>query len=174
MLLIAAGAFVRQGIMDWQTTFLVAWLGALLTDAASYAMGRRAGRWARGRVGERYAEVWHQAEEMFRSHGGWAVFATSWLVRGLASPTNLIAGSSRYPFGRFVAWHAAGKLLWILLHAGLGYASAGQWRLIADTVSRYGAWMGACAAVVLVAYLLVRRLRAKQERPASKSPAASG
>ena len=68
MLLIAAGAFVRQGIMDWQTTFLVAWLGAMLSDATSYAMGRWTGRWARGRLSERYAKVWHKAEEMFRRH----------------------------------------------------------------------------------------------------------
>ena len=162
VLLIAAGAFVRQGLMDWQAFLLFGWLGAMLSDALSYAMGRWAGRWAQGRLNERYAAVWHQAEELFRHHGGWAVFVTSWLVRGLAIPTNLIAGSSCYSFRRFVGWDAIGKLFWILLHAGLGYAFASQWQLVSETISSYGGWLGFCAIVGVGIYLLLRRLPAKQ------------
>jgi membrane-associated protein len=168
MLLIAAGALVRQGIMDWRAVFLFAWLGALLSDALSYAMGRRAGRWAQGRLHERYAAVWHRAEARFRDHGGWAVFVTSWLIRGLAIPTNLIAGSSGYPFRRFVTWDATGKLFWILLHAGLGYAFASQWPLVGETIRRYGGWLALCATAGLGLYLLVRRWRA---HPAAPGPA---
>ena len=164
VLLIAAGAFVRQGIMDWRAVFLSAWLGAMLSDALSYAMGRWTGRWARGRLNERYAAVWHQAEELFRNHAGWAVFATSWLIRGLAIPTNLIAGSSCYSFRRFVAWDAVGMLVWILLYAGLGYAFASQWQLVSETISSHGGWLGLCAAVGTGIYLLLRRRRANQGR----------
>jgi membrane-associated protein len=164
MLLIAAGAFVRQGVMDWQAAFLFAWLGALVSDALSYAMGRWTGQWTRGRLHQRYAAVWHQAEELFRKHGGWAVFATSWLIRGLAIPTNLIAGSSGYSFRRFVAWDAVGKLLWILLHAGLGYAFASQWQLLGETIGRYGGWLGLGAVVAVGTTLVLRRLRAHQDR----------
>jgi membrane-associated protein len=170
MLLIAAGAFVRQGIMDWQAAFLFAWLGALVSDALCYAMGRWTGRCARGRLHERYASVWHQAEELFRKKGGWAVFATSWLVRGLAIPTNLIAGSSHYSFWRFTAWDAVGKLLWILLHGGLGYAFASQWQLVGETISIYGGWLGLGAIVAVGTYLLLRRLRANQDCAVGNTP----
>lgn len=162
VLLIAAGAFVRQGIMDWQAAFLFAWLGALLSDALSYALGRWTGGWARGRLSERYAAVWHQAEDLFRAHGGRAVFATSWLIRGLAIPTNLIAGSSGYAFWQFVAWDAVGKFFWILLHAGLGYVFASQWQFVSETISRYGSWLGLCALVGGGIYLFLRRLRANR------------
>jgi membrane-associated protein len=160
VLLIAAGAFVRQGIMDWQVAFLFAWLGALLSDALSYALGRWTGGWARGHLSERYAAVWDRAEELFRARGGWAVFATSWLIRGLAIPTNLIAGSSGYSFWRFVAWDAVGKLFWILLHAGLGYAFASQWQLVSETIRRYSGWLGLGALVGAGIYLSLRRRRA--------------
>ncbi len=162
VLLIAAGAFVRQGIIDWQSAFLLAWLGAVASDALSYSTGRWTGRWARSRLTGRYAAAWHQAEERFRHHGGRAVFATSWLLRGLAIPTNLIAGSSGYSFRHFLAWDAAGKILWILLHAGLGYAFASQWQLVGETISRHGVWFGLCATMGTGVYLLLRRLRARQ------------
>jgi len=162
MLLIAAGAFVRQGIMDWQMTFLLAWMGATVSDALCYAIGRCTGRWARSRLNERYTKVWQRAEDQFRDHGGWAVFAASWLIRSLAVPTNLIAGTSGYPFRRFIAWDATGKILWILLHAGLGFAFASQWQLVSRAIAKYGAWLGLCAAVGVGIYLLVRRLRANR------------
>lgn len=162
VLLMAAGAFVRQGIMDWQAVLLFGWLGAMFSDALSYAMGRWAGRWAQGHLNERYTAVWHRAEELFRNHGGWAVFVTSWLLRGLSIPTNLIAGSSGYSFRRFVAWDAVGKLFWILLHAGLGYAFASQWQLVSQTITSYGGWLGLCAIVGVGIYQLLRRLRRNQ------------
>jgi membrane-associated protein len=170
VLLIAAGALVRQGFMDWQAAFLCAWLGALLGDVLSYTMGRWVAQWVRGRLSERYAAVWHRAEERFRNHGGWAVFTTSWLIRGLAIPTNLAAGSSRYPIQRFIAWSAAGKLVWILLHAGLGYAFARQWQFVGETMSRWGDWLGLGVAAGLGAYLLLRRLRANQGDAVCEAP----
>jgi membrane-associated protein len=169
VLLIAAGALVRQGIMDWQVTFLFAWLGALVSDALSFALGRWTGGWARSRLNERYAAVWHRAEEFFRARGGWAVFATSWLIRGLAIPTNLIAGSSGYSFGQFVAWDAVGKLFWILLHAGLGYAFASQWQLVSERISRASGWLGLCALAGVGVYLLLRRWRANRGRMAGST-----
>lgn len=169
MLLIAAGALVRQGSIAWQAAFLFAWLGALASDALCYTLGRRTRRWARGRLRERYDTVWHQAEELFRKNGGWAVFATSWLVRGLAIPTVLIAGSSRYSFWRFLAWDAVGKLFWILLHAGLGYAFASQWKLVGEAIGRFGSYLGLGAILAGSIYLLLRRLRANQDHAAGNA-----
>jgi membrane protein DedA with SNARE-associated domain len=167
VLLIAAGAFVRQGIMDGPSTLLLAWLGATAGDASSYVIGRWVRQWSQGRLQERYAAVWRRAEDLFRERAGWAVFCASWLIRGLSVPTNLIAGGSGYPFRRFVALVAPGKVLWVLLHAGLGYFFASQWQLIGLAVTRYGTWLGLCAAVGAGIYLVVRRLRAHLPRIAA-------
>jgi membrane protein DedA with SNARE-associated domain len=98
------------------------------------------------------------------------VFTTGWLIRGLAVPTTLIAGSSRYPLWRFLVWNAAGKLLLILLHAGFGYAFASQWRPLSETVNRYGIWLGLSAAVGGGAYLLARRWRANRGGTVREAP----
>jgi membrane-associated protein len=163
VLLIAAGALVRQGLMDWQAVFLFAWLGALLGDTITYSLGRWAGGWFHAHLNGRLAAVWDQAEERFRNHAGWAIFLTGWLIRGLALPTNIIAGSSRYPFRRFLVWNAAGKFVWIILHAGLGYAFASQWQLVSDTISSIGGWLGLGTIIGIGIYLILRRLRAKKE-----------
>jgi membrane protein DedA with SNARE-associated domain len=169
-LLVAAGALVRQGIVDWRAVLLFAWVGAMVSDALCYTVGRGPGRWARDRLSERYAAVWERAEELFGKHGGWAVFTTGWLIRSLAVPTTLIAGSSRYPFWRFLAWDGIGKLLLILLHAGLGYAFASQWRLVSETIGRYGIWLGLCGITGVGIYLLVRRLRADRGHAVREAP----
>ena len=155
-LLIAAGAFVRQGLMDGRSLFLLAWIGALLSDALSYGLGRWAGQWAHRRLPERYTATWHRAEGLFAERGGWAVFLTSWLIRGLALPTNLIAGSSEYPFWNFVSWDAVGKVLWVLLHAGLGYLFADRWPWISRTLGDYGRWLVLAILLGLGIYLLYR------------------
>jgi membrane protein DedA with SNARE-associated domain len=166
VLLIAAGAFVREELLDWRAVLLFAGLGALVSDMISYGLGRWAGPWAKRRLGRRSVAVWRRAEEQFGSHGGRAVFLTSWLIRGLAIPTNVIAGSSRYPFRHFVVWDATGKVIWIALHAGLGYAFASQWHLVGKTVSAVGGWLGLGAAVGLALYLVLRHRRVNGGRTA--------
>jgi membrane-associated protein len=158
VLLIAAGAFTREGLMAWQAVFLCAWLGTMVSDSLTYALGRWAGGWVQGRLSGRSVEIWRQAEERFKNHGDWAVFVTSWLIRGPAYPTNIIAGSSHYSFWRFIAWDAAGKLIWIMIHAGLGYTFASQWQRVSETTSSVGNWLGLCAVVGICIYLVLRRV----------------
>ena len=65
-----------------------------------------------------YAEV--------KRRGGIAIYLTRWLFTPLALPTNLIAGSSGYPFWKFLLFDIAGEITWILLYGGLGYAFGSQ------------------------------------------------
>jgi membrane protein DedA with SNARE-associated domain len=154
VLLVAAGACVRSGAMDWKTTVLAAWLGATMSDSATYAIGRRMQHWAAGRLAERRAGLWLRAKDLFLGHPGWAICTTGVLARGLSNPTNLIAGSSGYPFARFLAWDAAGKLAWIALYFGLGFAFASEWQLMGGALSRYTTWL----AVAVAGGVAVRRL----------------
>ena len=172
-LLVAAGALVRQGIFDWRAMVGIAWLGSVLSDAACFALGRAAGDWSRQRFGNRNQEAWKKAQGRFGRHGGLAVFVTRFLLMSLAIPTNLIAGGAGYSFSRFLAWAGAGKLIWIAVHCGLGYAFASQWRYISETLTRCGSWMLAGTVATAVAVLLVRRVvHRRRRRTASDRPGA--
>jgi membrane protein DedA with SNARE-associated domain len=159
LLVLAAGAFTRQGVMDWSTAWGLSLVVTVLGDTASYALGRFAGGWVQRLVGKRRAAGWQRAQERFRQQGGLAIYVTRFLLTALDVPTNLIAGSSHYAFRRFLAWDVAGRVTWILFYGGLGYIFSGQWQAVSRIVSIYGVWLGAAVAVGIGIYYLFRLLR---------------
>ncbi|MBK9714807.1 MAG: VTT domain-containing protein [Kouleothrix sp.] len=112
------------------------------------AVYRRAGHPATGHAaaaGQR--RVRDQAT--FERRGGLVVFLTRFMLTPLALPTNLIAGSSRYSYARFLALDALGELIWICVYVGLGYTFAGQWETISELAgSLSGALVGLVTLVV--------------------------
>jgi membrane protein DedA with SNARE-associated domain len=157
-LMIAAGALARQGFFNWTAALTWSLIGVVLGDIVSYALGRFAGEWADRHIGQRFGEVWQKAQVQFNRYGGWAVFLSRWLLNSLDVPINLIAGASKYDFRRFFAYSVIGRLFWILLYGGLGYAVSSQYQIISQNVSQYAGWLGAIAVAALLIYILVRLL----------------
>ena len=104
LMVLAAGAFARQGTIDWPTALLIGLLGAVIGDNASYAMGRFANGWVQHRFGQTVA--WQTAQHRFAQRGALAVYTTRFLFTPLAIPTNLIAGGSggEYQFVNFFSY----------------------------------------------------------------------
>jgi membrane protein DedA with SNARE-associated domain len=157
LLLLAGGAFVRQGMLDSQLALALALLGSVLGDSGSYCLGRCGGALVQKRV---EGATWRRARATFERRGALAIVLTRFLLTPLALPTNLIAGSSRYTFRRFLALDTLGELVWIALYGGLGYLFADQWETLSDLSSSVtGALLGllALAAGVFLAYRSRRR-----------------
>ena len=166
LLVVAAGAFVRQGLMPLALAAGLGLAATLLGDAASYLLGRFAGGRAQ-RLGQgRRAAAWQRAQEQFRQRGGLALYSTRVLLTALDVPTNLIAGGSGYGFRRFLAWDVAGRVTWLLLYGGLGYLFGSQWQAVTALLSAYGLWMGAAAGAIFLLVQLIRRLRTRHTRQA--------
>lgn len=160
LLLLASGAFVRQGVLDVRVALGLGLLGSVLGDSGSYCLGRCGGALVLRRVEGR--ALWRQAQATFERRGALAIFLTRFLLTPLALPTNLLAGSSRYAYGRFLALDALGELVWIALYGGLGYAFADQWETISDLAGNLtGALIGLLALVAggTLAHRLRRRGR---------------
>lgn len=151
---IAAGAFVRQGVMDISTAPMLALVGAVLGDILSYGIGR----FARGPIQRRmgHTPTWRRAEETLQRRGGIAIYLTRWLLTPIAVPVNLVAGSGGYPAARFIAYDVTGELTWILLFGGLGYAFGSQWEVINQFVSDFSGLLIGVVILVIGVYLLVR------------------
>lgn len=162
LLVLAAGAFVRQGLMDWPVATAVGLAGTVLGDVGSYGLGRFAGDWVQRRLKGNRAALWLKAQAGFLKHGALALLSTRVLFTGLDVPTNLVAGSSHYPFRRFLAWDLLGRLGWLLLYGGLGYVFGSQWPVVSQMISDYQGWF-AGLAVVGVGVLLLRRLCQNQQ-----------
>lgn len=157
LVVIAAGAFARQGLLTWYTAGFVAVVFVVLGDNLSYAMGY----FARERVLHRFqgSERWKKAEETFDRWGGMAVVWTRFLITGIAVPVNLIAGTSGFGIRRFFIYDLIGESIWIFGYGGLGYLFGAQWEVVSDVLSNIS---GLSLGLVLLAigiWLGVRRLR---------------
>lgn len=146
LLLLASGAFARQGVLDASVALGLALLGSVLGDSGSYCLGR-----CGGALVLRRAETttgWQRARTTFARRGALAILLTRFVLTPLALPTNLVAGSSRYAFQQFLLVDVAGELIWVLLYGGLGYLFADQWEALSDLAgSLTGVLLGAVGLI---------------------------
>jgi len=145
MLLVAAGAFSRQGVLAPDLAVLAATSGVVAGDACGYLMGRFALRllpaaWLA-------SQAWRKADLLFTRWGAWGVFLTRFLITPAATPVNLMAGSVRYGWVRFLALVLVGEILWVLLFGALGHFFAAQWESMASLAANA---IGVLVGVVLV------------------------
>jgi membrane-associated protein len=154
MLVIAAGAFTRQGVLGLEGSASFALVGAVAGDGCSYLLGRygleRLPTRFRGMVNTPATTRW------FTRWGGWSVFSTRFLLTPLALPVNLLAGSTRYPWHRFMTAVLAGEVTWVASFGGLGYLFADQWETMSQLASDFvGLLLGLALTVlgVMLAWL---------------------
>ena len=151
LIVIAVGAFCKQGFLAWHTTGLITLACVVAGDSLSYAMGY----YARERVVRRFgsSERWAQAESTFDRWGGMSVLLTRFLITGLSVPVNLIAGTSAFPFRRFFLYDLFGEAIWVFGYGGLGYLFGTQWELIGEFISNFGSLT--LGLVILIAGILL-------------------
>ncbi len=158
VVLIAAGAFGQQGILDIPSAAILGLAGALLGDTLSFGMGYYAKDTVQQRFGN--SPAWKNATETFQKNAGLAVFFTRWLITAIAIPTNLIAGGSGYKYSRFMRYDIAGEVLWIGLYGGLGYLFGSQWELVSDFISNFG---GLVLGIVLFGFGTQQALKKQKQ-----------
>jgi len=155
LIIVAVGAFCRQGFLSWPITGLVAFICVVLGDGLSYSMGYYAGESILRRFSS--SPQWNQAEKSFQKWGGMSIFLTRFLITGIAVPVNLLAGTGKFPFKRFLMYDLVGEAIWVFGYGGLGYLFGTHWEVVSDFISNFGGLM--LGLVVLVAgFLMARRL----------------
>lgn len=154
LLVLAAGAFARQGILTWPTAALAGLFGAVIGDLLSYGMGRFAKGWVQRRFGA--SSTWQRAQATVARRGALAIYLTRFILTQVAIPVNLIAGSSGYEVWRFFAFDVAGEITWILLYGGLGYLFGNQWELISQLISDFSGLLIGVVILSVGLYLFMR------------------
>ena len=159
VLVIAAGAFSQQGILNWYSTAALGLIGAVLGDAVSFGVGFYGKEWIERRFGN--SPGWKNARDAFDARAGLAVYLTRFLVTALAVPTNLIAGGSGIKFRRFMLYDFLGEFTWIVLYGGLGYWFGSQWEVVSDFVSNFGGLLLGLVILITGIVLAARWLRSR-------------
>jgi membrane-associated protein len=155
LLVVAAGAFGRQGALNSPSAALFGLVGAVCGDCLAYAVGRFAKGWVQRTFGG--SKLWQKAQKAFSRHGGLAIYSTRFLLTSIAIPTSLIAGSSGFSFRRYFGYVLAGEATWIAVYGGLGYLFGNQWELISDFLVNFGGFALGIAVFSAGVYFFLAR-----------------
>jgi membrane protein DedA with SNARE-associated domain len=158
--LIAAGALVHRGVLNFGDTVFLGILGAVVGNQIGYWVGRFGGRAFVLRWG-RYAlitpERLGQAEAFFARHGGRSVFLSRFVV-GLRVFGALVAGTSRMPWVRFALYSLLGATVWAAAAVSLGYFLWASISLVEHWAGRVSLLLAAALALALLLRLAYRRV----------------
>jgi len=151
--LIAAAVLASQGHYSIYAVIAVAAAGAIVGDNVGYWIGRRGGRALLERtpiVRDYFERVLPIAERFFDRHGAKTIFFARFFAV-LRVTAAWIAGISRMSWWRFLAFNAAGGVVWAVLVGLVAYYVG---RTAADAINRYGLYAGVGLAIVVVAALV--------------------
>jgi membrane protein DedA with SNARE-associated domain len=158
------GFFANQGAINlgvaaaWATTGSV--VGSLVIYILGMLLGRDRARALLVKVPGITSKSVDRAETWFAQHGAKAVLFGR-MLPGVRTLISLPAGVERMSVPRFVAFTAIGSLMWNSTLLTAGYVLGSNWQMMATAVGIFTyAFSG--AAVVAIAYFIVRRVRAKR------------
>ena len=173
-ILIAAGALVHKGALDFGDTLFLGIFGAVVGDQIGYWVGRF--EVAHSCCGGRYAFITPErlghAEAFFAQHGGRAVFLARFIT-GLRVFA-LVAGTSRMPWGKFVLYNVLGGTMWATVAVSLGYFLWASISLVEHWVGRASLLLVAALAPRLAAALAYPRAARGDNLAAVRAAAKTG
>src|ERR1043165_6388352 len=152
---VAAGAVARSGQLSLPAALFVAFCAAMLADVSWFEVGRLRGMRVLQflcRISLEPDYCVRRTENSFARHGA-KTLVIGKLVPGisvLATPMAGVYGLSR---SRFMLFDGLGILLWIGAFALLGYVFSDQLEDVIAYASRFGGFLSALIAGVLIAYI---------------------
>jgi membrane-associated protein len=139
---------------------------AIVGDSVGYEVGRHFGpRVLALRFLRKHQHRIEGAQRSLRERGGWAVFVGRFTAFLRAVMPGL-AGLSRMPYPRFLAYNAAGGIIWGVGVAMLGYLAGNSYQKVASALGQGGAIL---AAVLVVGGLLAWQLHRRRHRPETEA-----
>ncbi|MEJ2577711.1 MAG: DedA family protein [Kineosporiaceae bacterium] len=146
-------------------------VAAVLGDSVGYEVGRHFGDrllgWRRLR---RHGKRLDGARDYLRDRGAYAVFLGRWTAFLRAAMPGL-AGASRMPYRRFLAWNAVGGLVWGVTFSLVGYLSGASYHLVER---RLGTASAGVSLVIVLGVLLGWHWRRRRERNSEAEDGSSG
>ena len=140
-------------------------LAAILGDTVGYEVGRHFGpRILSSRALQKRGRRLDDAQDFLRRRGGSAVFLGRF-VAFFRAVMPALSGASRMPYPKFLAYNAAGGLVWGTGFVLLGYLAGNSYAAIEQSVGR---WAALIVLTIVIAAVLIWRVRTpRRERRAS-------
>jgi membrane protein DedA with SNARE-associated domain len=157
------GVLASEGHISLSVLCVVVVLGAILGDTVGYEVGRHYGsRLLRWRIFNGRRRGLDRAQETLRERGGIAVFVGRFTAFFRAVMPGL-AGTSGMPYKRFLAWNAAGGLIWGIGYVLLGYLAGNSYRKVEAVAGKVGIAVFALFVVAVIVFMIVRHRKERAE-----------
>ena len=160
--LLAGAALAHHGQLSLGWVIVVAIIAATCGDNLGFFIGRRGGRRIAERYGGRIGITRRRLEEFdqfFERHGPKTVFVARFIT-GLRVVCAVLAGGSGMSWSTFIAYNAAGAVVWCMTIAFAGYSLAYSW----DTLERWIGRTGLVGLVVVLALAIAAFVRTRRAR----------
>jgi membrane-associated protein len=165
---VLGGVDASRGHVTLWLTILAVVAAAIIGDTVGYEIGRHVGpRILQARILERHRRRLQDAQDLLARRGGSAVFSGRF-VAFFRAVMPALAGTAGMPYRRFLAYNAAGGLIWGTGFVLLGYIAGNSYAAVERTVGRGAAL--AVLVVVLVALVTWRVRRRRTERQSERRP----
>ncbi|MFX0579396.1 DedA family protein [Nocardia nepalensis] len=119
-LVILAGSLAADGEISLPGVFVLMMAAATMSMSLAYATGRRFDGWISRRPQSRLRRLLDRGENILRPRGALAIVSVSW-IPPLRATLPMLAGATRYPFRRFLAFNVVGATVWTTVFMGGGY-----------------------------------------------------
>jgi len=158
---VIGGVAASRGHVNVVSMALLVVVCAILGDSAGYEVGRRHGvRVLRSRLLVKHQDRLAKAQETLARNGGSAVFLGRF-VAFFRAVMPALAGMAHMPYRRFLAYNAAGGIVWGVSFVLLGYLAGNSFAAIEKNVGRGAALT--VTAVALVGFVVWRIRRKRRE-----------
>lgn len=156
-MLLAGAALAHFGRLSLGWVIACAIVGATLGDNLGFFVGRRGGR----RIAERFIsrERLRGFDQYFEQHGAKTVFVARFIT-GLRVVGAVLAGGSGMRWKTFLAYNAAGAVVWSTTFGIVGYVLGRTW----DVLERYVTGAGIAGLVIGTVLTVIWFLRKGRER----------
>jgi membrane-associated protein len=153
---ILGGVLANQHKLPLAAVLVAGIAGAVIGDSLGYWVGMRYGETLLSKIPNRILKPENitRAEKSIRTLGGKSVFIGRFTA-ALRALVPGLAGMSRLGYRRFLAWNAAGGVLWASAFVILGYLAGSQYARI----EHYANYIGIALLVVIAAALYLRHRR---------------
>ncbi len=136
---------------------------AIVGDSVGYEVGRQVGpRILRLRILDRRRRRLDDAQDFLARRGGAAVFLGRW-VAFFRAVMPALAGTARMPYPKFLAFNAAGGIVWGTVVVLVGYFAGQSYAKVEATLGRDAALVVAGMALIALLVWQIRKHRAETD-----------
>jgi membrane protein DedA with SNARE-associated domain len=156
---ILGGVSAKLGHVSLWAVMVVVIVAAIVGDTVGYEIGRHIGpRVLEHRLLQKRGAKLDSARDFLARRGGSAVFLGRW-VAFFRAVMPALAGAARMPYGKFLAFNAAGGIVWGATVVLLGYVAGASYKRIEQKFGTGSALVVLALALVALVVWQVRRRR---------------